>query len=63
MENKLRKLFERQRFEQVSSLDELIAETENRYNSELSDDWLEDIAAAGDFINEKPDDESKPKNQ
>ena len=55
MENKLRKLFEYQRFENNSRLAKIISETENRYSSELSDDDLEFVSAAGEL---KTDDEN-----
>ena len=49
MEEKLKKLFDFQRFENNGKLAELIRETEERYPSELSDDDLGLIAAAGDI--------------
>ena len=49
MENKLRKIFEYQRFENNSRLAKIISETESRYGAELSDDDLEFIAAAGEI--------------
>lgn len=49
MENKLRKLFEYQRFEGNSRLAKIIGETESRYGAEISDDDLEFIAAAGEL--------------
>lgn len=49
MENKLRKLFEYQRFENNSRLEKLISETESRYAAALSDDDLFMVNAAGDI--------------
>lgn len=49
MENKLRMLFDYQRFEKNSSLDALIQETESNYARELSDDDLSVVAAAGEL--------------
>ena len=52
MEEKLKALFDFQRFAQEDALAALIRETEARYGAAaplpLSDDWLEDVAAAGD---------------
>lgn len=54
MENKLKKLFEYQKFEQNERLAKLIAETEARQAAEISDDDLEMVAAAGEIsIGEK----------
>ncbi|MDO4811274.1 MAG: hypothetical protein Q3985_04940 [Eubacteriales bacterium] len=49
MENKLKKLFEYQKFEQNERLAKLIAETEARQPAEISDDDLEMVAAAGEI--------------
>ncbi len=49
MENKLRKLFDYQRFEGNGRLERLISETENRYANTLSDDDLTFVNAAGDL--------------
>ena len=48
MENKLKKLFDYQRFEQNKKLGKLIKETEKRYAAELSDEDLSLVNAAGD---------------
>ena len=48
MEKLLQKLFEYQKFEENGRLSALIAETEERFGAELSDDDLESLAAAGD---------------
>lgn len=48
VENKLKKLFEFQRFEKNAKLEALIAETRERYDAALSDDDLEMVAAAGE---------------
>ena len=49
MENKLKDLFEYQKFEKNAHLDRLIQETLNRhYGTQLSDDDLEFVNAAGD---------------
>ncbi len=50
MENKLKQLFEYQKFQQNGRLAKLIAETEARQTAELSDDELELVAAAGDMF-------------
>lgn len=47
MEKKLGLLFDYQDFEGSDRLGKLISETQGRYAQELSDDDLEDIAAAG----------------
>lgn len=49
MEKKLNAMFDYQKFEKNSSLAKLIAETENRYAAELSDDDLGFVNAAGEF--------------
>lgn len=53
MENRLKSLFDYQRFESNFRLARLIEETENRYlyndSEELSDDDLELVNAAGDI--------------
>lgn len=49
MENKLKSLFEYQKFENNSRLAKLIRETESRYGTELSEDELSMISAAGDM--------------
>lgn len=49
MEKKLKKLFDYQKFEGNAGLAALISETESRYDNELSDDDLENVAAAGEF--------------
>lgn len=49
MENKLKKLFEYQKFEKSAKLDALIEEVHSRYGEALSDDDLELVAAAGEI--------------
>lgn len=49
MENKLRKIFDYQRFEGNGRLEKLISETESRYANALSDDDLAFVNAAGEF--------------
>ena len=49
MENKLKKLFDYQRFEQNEHLARLIAETEARQAAEISDEDLAFVAAAGEL--------------
>lgn len=49
MENKLSRLFDFQKFEKNNALEALIAESENRYARELSDDDLEFVNAAGEM--------------
>ena len=51
LENKLKKLFDYQHFENNSRLSELISETESRYAAELSDDELFMVSAAGEVEN------------
>ena len=48
MEKKLKELFEYQRFAKNPELDRLIRQTENRFGTELSDDDLSFVNAAGD---------------
>lgn len=47
MENKLKSLFEYQRFAQNERLAAIIAESEEANSAELSDDMLEYVSAAG----------------
>lgn len=44
---KLETLFDFQKFEHNSKLDQMIEETENRYGTEISDDDLSFVSAAG----------------
>ena len=55
MENKLKKLFDYQRFEKNEKLEKLINEAEWRYAAELSDDDLSKVNAAGEASNVKAD--------
>ena len=48
MTNKLRSLFDYQRFANNEKLAARIAETENRYRNAVSDDELEFVSAAGE---------------
>ena len=48
-EQKLKKLFDFQRFEKNERLENLIRETESRYAAELSDDDLSLVNAAGEI--------------
>lgn len=48
MTNKLRSLFDYQRFAENERLAALISETESRYSHALSDDELEYVSAAGE---------------
>ena len=54
MENKLKMLFDYQRFEKNASLEALIREAQTDYARELSDEELFMVAAAGE-ITEKTD--------
>ncbi|MCQ2450329.1 MAG: hypothetical protein MJ132_09135 [Clostridia bacterium] len=49
MENKLKKLFEYQKFAQNKRLAKLITETQARQVAEISDEDLEKVAAAGEI--------------
>lgn len=49
MENKLKSLFEYQKFEGNSRLAAIIADTESRLGSEISDDDLFMVSAAGEL--------------
>ena len=49
MDEKLKKLFDFQRFEQSPKLAKLIAETETHGKAELEDDQLMFVAAAGEI--------------
>ena len=62
IENKLKKLFDYQRFEQNESLQAIISETESYYNRELSDDDLFFVNAAGE-LPDPAGDKSKPGTQ
>lgn len=63
MEKTLYRLFDLQRFSGNDRLAEIIADTEKRYGSALSDDELERLSAAGEPVppyrrssEDKPDD-------
>ena len=60
MENKLKKLFEYQKFEQNDRLAKLIAETESRQAAELSDDDLTFVAAAGNIFEQNNNEKNGP---
>lgn len=49
MEDKLKKLFDYQRFEKNEGLEKLIRETESRYSKELSEEELTMVSAAGEI--------------
>lgn len=49
MENKLKRLFDFQKFEQNSELADLIADTHSRSARALSDDEMEFVFAAGEI--------------
>lgn len=49
MENRLKALFDYQKFENNESLNALIMETQARLGTELSDDALSMVSAAGDI--------------
>ncbi len=55
MENKLSKLFDYQRFENNSKLSKIISDTQSRYGTEVSEDFLDKINAAGVFDNILPE--------
>ena len=57
MENKIKNMFEYQRFSGNSKLASLIADTEARFDAALSDDDLEFVSAAG--MPEMNEDEDK----
>lgn len=50
MEKKLRQLFDFQKFSENPRLAEMIEETEKCYGETLSDDDLEQVNAAGEFV-------------
>lgn len=54
MEKKIKKLFDYQRFEKNEKLEKLIRDTENRYATELSDDDLSFVSAAGENTPPEP---------
>lgn len=63
IEEKLKALFDYQRFENDLALENLIAETEEAFGHEISDEDLFDVSAAGDpdARQKKPDSsEDKP---
>ena len=49
MENRLRKIFEYQRFANSGRLAEIIEDTEMKYGRAIEDEALETVAAAGDI--------------
>ena len=49
MEDKLKLLFDYQRFEKNQSLENLIQDTESYYGRELSDEEMKFVAAAGEL--------------
>ena len=49
MEEKLKQLFDFQRFERNPRLERMMAETRERWGTELSDDDLELVNAAGEI--------------
>lgn len=53
MEKKLRQLFDFQKFSENLRLAEMIEETEKCYGKTLSDDDLEQVNAAGEFVLQK----------
>lgn len=53
MENKIKALFEFQRFSGNKRLDAMINDTESRYRNELSDNDLENVSAAGSGLAKK----------
>ena len=50
IEEKLRLLFEFQKFSENLRLAEMMAEPEKRYGKTLSDEELEQVNAAGEFV-------------
>ena len=60
MEQKLKKLFDYQRFAQNEELGKLIRDTENRYAAGLSDDDLSLVNAAGDVTVTAPEAKDDP---
>lgn len=60
MENKLKKLFDYQRFEQNDRLAKLIGETEARQTAELFDEDLELVAAAGNIFEQNNNEKNEP---
>ena len=59
MENKLKSMFEFQRFQNNPRLAKLISETESRYGAELSDDDLFGVNAAGEIPAPDSDEDKK----
>lgn len=62
MENKLKSLFEFQRFAGNSRLAKMIEDTDSRYGAELSDDDIAFLNAAGDLTQENAKPEAEKKN-
>lgn len=56
MENRLKKLFDYQKFAKSSKLSEIIGKTEAHYGAELSDSDLDAVCAAG-YLDEAKDSE------
>ena len=59
MDKKLKSMFEFQRFQNNPRLAKIIAETEQRYAGEISDEDLDLVAAAGVNPFENAEDEDK----
>lgn len=59
MDKKLKSMFEFQRFQNNPRLAKIIAETEQRYAGEVSDEDLDFVAAAGVNPFENEEDEDK----
>lgn len=55
MENKLKNMFDYQKFEKNSRLEKLISDTESRYARELTDDDLVMVNAAGEETGKNED--------
>ena len=53
MENKIKALFEFQRFSGNKRLEAMINDTESRYRNELSDEDVENVSAAGSGLPKK----------
>ncbi len=53
MENKIKALFEFQRFSGNKRLEAMINDTESRYQNELSDEDVEIVSAAGNGLPKK----------
>ncbi len=56
MDRKLKSLFDYQKFQRNTKLEQLIADIESRYSRELGDDEISGVSAAGEGFQKTPKD-------